>query len=121
MISAPGILASAAIDSDRADTVLGLRTTMYWFGIFSVVAVVAACIPTRLDCIDELFGNDDDDDGCCSCCLFIPISDSIIVPNGSEADGDDDSDGVASRKGALFSLSIDKAIAFGISNNNEPE
>ena len=96
MIFAPAILASAAIDSDCADTVPGLRTTMYWFGIFSVVAV--AC-----------------------------ISDPVIVPNGSESDsggvGDDVSDGVASRNGSCLSCSFsscaDKAIAFGMSNNDD--
>ena len=132
MIFAPAILASAAIDSDCADTVPGLRTTMYWFGILSVVAVVvvvavAACIPTKLDCIDGflllwLFDSD-----CCSCsCGCWPISDPVIVPNGSKADsggvGDDVSDGVASRNGGLFCSSSsfgNKAIAFGMSNNDD--
>jgi hypothetical protein len=47
------------------------------------------------------------------------ISGPVIVPNGSE---DDDSDGVASRNGGLscsFSSSADKAIASGMSNNDD--
>ena len=128
MIFAPAILASAAIDSDCADTVPGLRTTMYWFGIFSVVAV-AACIPTKLDCIDGfllLWLFDSDCSSCsCGCCR---ISDPVIVPNGSESDsggvGDDVSDGVASKNGGLFCPSTScgvKAIAFGMSNNSDLE
>jgi len=51
------------------------------------------------------------------------ISGPVIVPNGSE--DDDNSDGVASRNGSClscsFSSSADKAIAFGMSNNDDLE
>ena len=46
-----------------------------------------------------------------------PISDPVVVPNGSEFDGGDN-DGVGSKNGGC---SADKAIAFGMSNNDDPE
>ena len=99
---------------------LGLRTTMYWFGIFSVAVAIDVCIPTRLDCVDGLLSlwlSDSDSCSCSCCCLFIPISDPVVVPNGSEFDGGDN-DGVGSKNGGC---SADKAIAFGMSNNDDPE
>src|SRR5438045_6052805 len=100
--------------------------------MFSVVVAINvfipeldACILTRLDCVNELLPLllffDSDSCSCC-CCLFIPISDPVIVPNGSEVDRDDD--GVGSRNGGLSCCSFcsaDKALAFGMSNNDDPE
>ena len=103
--------------------------------MFSVAVAINVFIPeldacillTRLDGVDELLPLlllffDSDCCSCCCCCLFIPISDPVIVPNGSEVDGDDD--GVGSRNGGLSCCSFcsaDKALAFGMSNNDDPE
>jgi len=86
--------------------------------MFSVAVAINVFIPeldacillTRLDGVDELLPLlllffDSDSCSCC-CCLFIPISDPVIVPNGSEVDGDDDDEGVGSRNGGLSCCSF---------------